>query len=220
MDVITDLDPQYDYVYQVGGIILTERGHRVDLSNRLLKKGLEANPTVWQIPFYIGFNHFFYLHDPLQAAEYMLRASRLPGRPPFLPLLATRLSAEAGNPEVALNFLGEMERQTYDEQIKEQLETRMKELIIERDVRILQTAVNRYTKIANHLPLNLGQLLSAGVLPALPQEPFGGEYRYDAKTGEVISSTHPDRLQAKVSRQLPQVTASPSSRGETVRSEK
>ena len=210
MDVITDLDPQYDYVYQVGGITLAELAHRVDLSNRLLEKGLAANPGVWQIPFYIGYNHFFYLHDPVQAAEYMLRASKLPGRPPYLPLLATRLSAEAGNPEVALNFLGEMERQTYDVQIKAQLEIRMKELVVERDVQMLQTAVNRYTKLTNHPPRHLGQLVSAGILSALPQEPFGGEYRYNAKSGEIVSSTHPDRLQAKKDAQGPQVRVLPS----------
>ena len=209
MDVITDLDPQYDYVYQVGGITLAELAHRVDLSNKLLEKGLVATPTVWQIPFYIGYNHFFYLHDPVQAAEYMLRASKLPGRPPYLPLLATRLSAEAGNPEIALSFLGEMWRQTHDVQIKAQLETRMKELVVERDVQMLQTAVNRYTKLTNHPLRHLGQLVSAGVLSALPDEPFGGEYRYNAKSGEILSSTHPERLHAKKDTQPPRVSVSP-----------
>ena len=214
MDVITDLDPQYDYVYQVGGITLAELAHRVDLSNRLLEKGLAANPGVWQIPFYLGFNHFFHLHNPAQAAEYMLRASKLPGRPPYLPLLATRLSAEAGNPEVALNFLAEMERQTYDFQIKERLDTRMKELVVERDVQMLQTAVNRYTKMTNHPPRHLGQLVSAGILSALPQEPFGGEYRYNAKSGEIVSSTHPERLRVKKRGQLPQMNPSPTTPSE------
>jgi hypothetical protein len=210
MDVITDLDPQYDYVYQVGGITLAELAHRVDLSNKLLEKGLAANPTVWQIPFYLGFNHFFYLHDPVQAAEYMLRASKLPGRPPYLPLLATRLSAEAGNPEVALKFLGEMERQTQDVQVKEQLETRMRELVVERDVQMLQMAVKRYTQITHHAPRHLGQLVSAGILSALPQEPFGGEYRYNAKSGGIASSTHPERLRVKNPGRLPTVGVLPS----------
>ncbi len=129
LDVITTLDPRYDYAYQAGGIILTEFAERADLSNRLYIKGMEANPTVWQLPFYLGYNHFFYLHDDVKAAEYMLRASRLPGRPPFLPFLAARLAAAGGNPEVALAFLGEMWRQTEDVQIKEQIEFRMKEVI-------------------------------------------------------------------------------------------
>jgi hypothetical protein len=209
MDVITDLDPHYNYVYQVGGITLAELAQRVDLSNKLLEKGLVATPTVWQIPFYIGFNYFFYLQDHAKAAEYMMRASKLAGRPAYLPLLATRLTAEAGNPEIALTFLREMERQTQDAQVKVQLETRMKELLVERDLRMLEDAVNRYAKTNGKLPLNLNQLTSTGILTTLPAEPFGGEYRYNTKTGEVSSKSHPDRLRAKRG-QLPTTSASPS----------
>jgi hypothetical protein len=219
LDVITTLDPQYDYAYQVGGIILTEFAQRVDLSNRLYIKGIEANPNVWQIPFYLGFNYFFYLHDDAKAAEYMTRASKLPGHPLFLPFFATRLAAEAGNPEIALSFLGEMWRQTHDEQIKAQLETRMKELVIERDVQMLQTAVERYTQITNHPPRHLGELVSAGILSALPGEPFGGEYRYNAKNGEILSSTHPERLRIKKRGQLPQMNPSPTTPSEGNREE-
>ena len=103
-----------------------------------------------------------------------------------------------------------MERQTYDYQIKEQLETRMKELVIQRDVQMLETAVKRYTKLKNHLPRHLGQLVSAGILSALPQEPFGGEYRYNVKNGEIVSSTRPERLHAKKDVQGPQVRVLPS----------
>ena len=39
LDVITTLDPQYSYAYEVGGTVLTELAHRVDLSNRILRKG-------------------------------------------------------------------------------------------------------------------------------------------------------------------------------------
>jgi hypothetical protein len=209
LDVITTLDPRYDYAYQAGGIILTEFAERVDLSNRLYIKGMEANPTVWQLPFYLGYNHFFYLHDDAKAGEYMLRASGLPGRPHFLPFLATRLAAAGGSPEVALDFLGEMLRQTEDVQIKEQIELRIKELIIERDLRMLEDAVQRYTQFAGKPPVNLQQLLTAGLLTAIPGEPFGGEYRYDAKTGGISSSTHTERLRIKKRGHLPQSTPPP-----------
>ena len=194
LDVITDLDSQYDYAYQVGGIVLTHLANRPDLSNKLLQKGLEPNPTVWQIPFYIGFNNYFYLHDPSHAADYMARASRLPGRPPFLPLLATQLYAEAGNPDTALNFLMAIRSQAPEGWIKDQLETRIKEVIIERDVRMLEKAVVRYREREGHGPHTLRDLLRAGDISALPPEPFGGQYRLDPRTGAITSSTHPERL--------------------------
>src|SRR5207249_3872391 len=117
MDVITTLDLQYVEPYQVGGIILSELGHRPDLSNKLLMKGLEANPAAWQIPFALGYNHFFFLQNYAVAADYMSRAAALPGRPPFVPLLAARLYAEAQNPETALSFLADRWRQTQDEHV-------------------------------------------------------------------------------------------------------
>jgi hypothetical protein len=194
LDVITDLDPQYDYAYQMGGIVLTQLANRPELSNKLLEKGLEPNPTVWQIPFYIGFNDFFYLQDPNRAADYIARASRLPGRPPYLPLLATQLYAEAGNPDTALNFLMAIRSQTPEGWIKEQLETRIKEVIIERDIRALDKAALRYRQREGHGPAKLNDLLRTGDIAALPNEPFGGEYRVDPRTGAITSSTHPERL--------------------------
>ena len=86
--------------------------HRVDLSNRILEKGHEANPTVWRLPFDLGYNHFFYLGDPGKAADYIAQAAHLPGRPSYLPGLATRMYAEAQNPDVALDFLAAMWAQT------------------------------------------------------------------------------------------------------------
>jgi len=51
LDVITTLDPQYDYAYYVGGVVLTNLANRTDLSNRLLEKGFAANPAIWNLPF-------------------------------------------------------------------------------------------------------------------------------------------------------------------------
>jgi tetratricopeptide (TPR) repeat protein len=194
LDVITGLDLQFDYAYQVGGVVLAEYAHRVDLSNRLLEKGLPANPSVWQIPFYLGFNHFFYLQDFEKAAEYIGRASRLEGRAAYLPRLAARLYAQAGDPESALDFLAAMWKQTDDNQFKQALEIRMKEVIIERDIRALEAAVVHHARREGKRPTHLSQLVTRGVLPALPEEPFGGEYRLN-RNGTIISSTHPERLQ-------------------------
>jgi hypothetical protein len=194
LDVITDLDAQYDYAYQVGGIVLTHLANRVDLSNKLLMKGLEPNPTVWQIPFYLGFNYYFYLHDPSPAADYIARAARIPGPPPFMALLATQLYAEAGNPDTALNFLMAIRTQTPEGWIKEQLETRIKEVTIERDIRLLENGASGYRVRRGHWPHTLSDLLKTGDITALPPEPFGGQYTLDTTTGAISSSTHPERL--------------------------
>ncbi len=194
MDVITTLDPLYAYVYYVGGVVLTELAGRVDLSNQLLEKGHAANPNEWNLPFLLGYNHYFVLNEPAKGAEYISRAAKIPGAPGFLPGLATRMYAESGNPDVALQFLEAMWRENPDIAVREKLGVRVKEIMIERDLRRLEDSIQRYRQAERKYPKALSDLVSSGILPALPEEPFGGAYDLDAQTGEVSSSSHPKRL--------------------------
>ncbi len=203
LDVITTLDPQYAYAYYAGGIILGDLANRPDLSTRLLEKGVNANPDVWNIPFLLGYNYYFLLGDPAKGAEYIMQAARLPDGPSYLPGLATRMAAEAGNPDTALAFLEARLTDTHDPEMREVLANRMKEVTIERDLLILESAVEAYRTRHQTLPATLTDLVVAGAFPSLPQEPFGGDYRLDPKTGSVSSSTHPERLRTFSNRTQP-----------------
>jgi hypothetical protein len=194
LDVITTLDRQYAYAYYAGGVVLGDLAHRTDLSNQLLHKGTEANPTVWNIPFLLGYNYYFLLGDSAKGAEYIMRAASLPDRPAYLPGLATRMAAEAGNPETALVFLEARLRETQDPQLREEFLKRMNEVTIERDIQLLEHAVESFQTIHRAFPPTLTTLVAERMLSRLPQEPFGGEYHINPKTGSVSSSTHPNRL--------------------------
>jgi hypothetical protein len=194
LEVITILDPQYAYAYYVGGVLLTNYANRVDLSNRLLEKGHRENPGEWNLPFLLGFNHYFVLGDAPKGADYIGKAARTSGAPDFLPGLATRMHAEAGNPEVALEFLEALWKENPDLVVREKLEIRAKEVMIERDLRSLERAIEQYRKEHGAFPNTLAELVSTGYLPRIPEEPFGGSYELNAKTGQVTCSTHPTRL--------------------------
>lgn len=194
LDVITTLDPQYDYAYYVGGVVLTNLANRVDLSNQLLEKGFAANPTIWNLPFLLGYNYYFILSDAAKGAEYMAAAAKLPGGPSYLPGLASRMYAEASSPEVALQLLRTLWLQTQDQEMREVLENRAKEIIIERDIQVLESARDAYRDKHGRFPKALNDLVVSGEVRQIPDEPFGGAYNLDARTGEVSSSTHPKRL--------------------------
>ncbi len=194
LDVVTTLDPQYAYAYYVGGVVLNNYANRVDLSNRLLEKGHHENPGEWNLPFLLGHNHYFVLGDATKGADYIGKASRTSGAPDFLPGLATRMHAEAGNPEVALEFLEALWRENPDLVVREKLETRAKEVMIERDIRMLEQASGHYEKKYHAYPKTLMELVAAGYLPRIPEEPFGGSYELNRRTGQVTSNTHPTRL--------------------------
>jgi tetratricopeptide (TPR) repeat protein len=193
-DVVTTLDPQYTYVYDVGGTVLAEFAHRVELSNQLLEKGFEANPTAWRLPFVLGFNHFFHLQDYVSAARYMSEAAQIPGHPFYVDTLAARLYVEGGSPALALQYLEAMIQQAANPELRRIYVEKYNEVLIARDLRALDEAVERYRKACGANPQTLSDLVGKGFLSAIPDEPFGGEYRVDPRTGEVSSSTHPERL--------------------------
>jgi hypothetical protein len=203
LDVITTLDPQYAYAYYAGGVILGDLANRPDLSNRLLEKGVRSNPDVWNIPFLLGYNYYFLLGDPAKGAEHIMEAARRPDGPSYLPGLATRMAAEAGSPDTALAFLEARLLETPDPQTRESLVNRMKEVIIERDLHVLDEAMEVYQTQHRTSPIRLTDLVAARILPNLPQEPFGGDYRLDPKTGRVSSSTHSERLRTFFKRRKP-----------------
>ncbi len=194
LDVVTTLSPAFKDPYEFGAIILALEAGEIENSNRLLKKGIKHSPRYWRFPFYLGFNYFFYLGDYQSAAFYMERASRSPGHPAYLPSLTSRLYAEARNPEYAIEFLIEIYKGTEDEMIKKEIEVRIKELIIERDLNLLEKMVRRYVQLYNHTPLSLKELVKSNLIKYIPKEPFGGHYYIDEEAGLVRSSTHPERL--------------------------
>ena len=197
-DVITTLDPQSDYVYQIGGVFLGVLSGRADLAVPLFEKGTRANPDSWRLQFYLGFNQFYYLGHFKEAAEAMAKAAALPGRPDYVQLLAARLYAEAQEPALALEFLGRMYEDSKDEQVRAQLLERMKEVMIERDVRLLDQAVEQFAARYHRPPQVLADLVAGGVMAALPREPLGGHYYIDPSDHQVKSSSRPERLRVKL----------------------
>jgi hypothetical protein len=192
LDVITTLDPQYDYAYYVGGVVLTNLANRTDLSNRLLGACSESGHM--EPAFLLGYNYYFILGDAARGADYMAAAAKLPGGPSYLPGLASRMYAEASSPEVALQLLRALWLQTQDQEMRDVLENRAKEIIIERDVQALEAARDAYRDKHGRLPKALNDLVISGEVRQIPDEPFGGAYNLDAQTGEVSSSSHPKRL--------------------------
>ena len=192
-DIITTLAPNFVRVYEAGGLALTTLVVLPEESNRLLMKGAEHNPAEWRLPFYLGINYYFELYDDAKAGEYMAQASRIPGAPPGLVPIAANLFASAKSPQQAVDILATAYRNTSDENAKKLLELRLKIMLAERDMVMLEQAINRYRAVQGRFPARLEDLVTAGLLHQLPQEPGGGHYVYDVRTGAVSSGEFPER---------------------------
>jgi hypothetical protein len=98
------------------------------------------------------------------------------------------------SPQQAVDLLAALYEKATDESAKKLLEIRLKIVLTERDLYLLEQAIDRYRRQHGQYPPRLESLVGTGLLPALPLEPSGGRYLYDAKTGSVSSSEMTERL--------------------------
>lgn len=194
VNVVTDLDPKFLSAYLAAGAILGVWAGLQYESIEILRKGMRENPDVWQLPFYIGYDYFYELCDPASAAPYFQAASKLPGAPAYLPSLAARMTVAGGDPAAALEFLQRLHAQMADPRLRDALELKIKEVIVERDIRELEDGVRRYRARHGKLPRALEELVARGIVAHLPEEPFGGRYELDASRGTVKAEGRSVRL--------------------------
>ena len=134
-------------------------------TNTVLAQGMTALPENFVLPFFAGFNHMYYLDEPLDAARLFHLAAKRPNAPPLLEHLANILSAEGGNIYAALIGLRGMYASEKDEQIK----MRYAEEIVafEKAVTVLE-AIRRHEKTTGTPPAALNDLVPE-YLPVLPE---------------------------------------------------
>ena len=199
LEVVTTLDPLYQFPYEFGGVILSTEADDVEGSIAILKKGMinvsKEHPRYWYFPFYCAFQYMYFHKDYETAASYLEQAMTFEQSPPYLPLLVARLRANAQSPEAALPFLQEMIKTTEDEFIRKHLIRRIQEINVQSHLNFLNKAVEIYRSIFNNtLPGKLDDLVICGIISAIPEHPMGGYYYYDDDSHEVKSSIEIDLM--------------------------
>ncbi|MBS2026065.1 MAG: hypothetical protein JST92_27005, partial [Deltaproteobacteria bacterium] len=122
----------------------------------------------------------FYLGDNARAAQAMREASRLPGAPAYVPFLATRLQANAGDLDSAESMAREMAEQSTEEGTRREWEARLVDLAAERIALQIDAASARYKARTGQNPLNVLALVTSRDLTELPIDPRGGTFSIDA----------------------------------------
>ncbi|MBE0604593.1 MAG: hypothetical protein IH611_13335 [Deltaproteobacteria bacterium] len=191
LGTVTRFDPRFMVPYLAGGLVLGESRAHAAKAIELLEAGEKRFFLEWRFPFYVGYIYYFVVGDPSKGGEAIMRASRTPGSPAYFPLLASRMLSEGYRPETALVFLKEMVEQESDLQRRAMLEERIRLIAVERDLQVLEKAVADYRSRFGVFPGRIPDLVRAGVLGRIPEEPYGGEYVLSAD-GRVRSSRAPE----------------------------
>ncbi len=184
LDTATDLDPYFFDPYYYANAFLPWDAGMVKETNLLLAKGSRYRDWDWMLPFFIGFNKFYFLNDDSESAEFLMEASRRPGGDPMLASIAARLAYKENRIETAIYFLEQTSKNSDDRSIKERFETRIQAL---RSILYLESAVTEFKKKYGKIPTSIDALVNKNIISQLPRDPYGGTY-YLAEGGKVRST--------------------------------
>ena len=173
LNAATELDPYFLDPYYLGNAHLTWEAGMINETNTLLEKGSRYRQWDWMLPFFLGFNYFYFLQDNNKASEYLMEASRKPGASPLFASLAARLAYKGNNVENAIFFLEEITKKTDDESLKKAYRTRIEAL---RGILSLDKAVDLYKRRFGKAPADLNELIERKVIQKLPRDPYGGTF--------------------------------------------
>lgn len=186
VDVVTTLDPWVSHPYRFAAIWMKDDETAIHQANALLERGIAHHPDDWRNRFYLGFNQFFYLGNEAEAAKVLEPALDLHGSPPYLGRLVARLKGNQGGLDAAAAFLSEILRSAPPEERKA-YEAALQEIETERRARFLDEARAEYVRRHRRDIERVEDLVSGGVLRALPTDAFEGGWMISKETGQIVS---------------------------------
>lgn len=198
-ELITDLDPRFGITYSfAAGALPTNLGREnwvnTQESTRLLRKGLKLFPNDLKMNLLLAYNLSAFHKQYREAAEVLERASSLPDAPAYLPALATRLYAQAGNVNAGLALARSLAESAEDEETRETFKQRVRDLEMEGELRRVDAAIADFRQAFGVAPPDVDTLLWLGVLKEPPRDPQGGGFfiGYDERA---YSETQQRRLE-------------------------
>jgi tetratricopeptide (TPR) repeat protein len=133
--VITDLDPQFTFAYQLGAVIMAEDMNSFEEGRKILQKGIENNPDNWRLTFEMGFLHYITGRDYDLARQYFTMASQMPGANERALRFAASAAARGNDPALSIKMWEKLAENTEEEFMRdlaekyiEKLEKRLAEM--------------------------------------------------------------------------------------------
>ena len=181
LDITTTLDPRFNIAYRFGAIFLAakypEGAGRPDLAGKLLEKGLAAAPEKWQYWHDIGFVYYWGSNDFRRASEAFKRGSEIPGSPWWLRSLAATMLARGGDRETSRLLWTQLYETADNEYARIAARTKLLQLRAIEEIERLQAGIDRFAARRGAPVSSWSELIAAGALRGVPQDPTGVSYR-------------------------------------------
>ena len=181
LEITTALDPHLTVAYEFGANFLAPQpplgAGMPDRAIRLADYGIRNNPSDWKLYYNLGFIYYMELADYSKAADAFRRGSEVPGAHPFLKTMAAQMAEHAGELGMARMLWVTTYQSTPDPLIRANAVSHLRALQVDEDVTNLEKLISTYRETSGHWPSSFAELKSAGMLRALPIDPFGEPYK-------------------------------------------
>lgn len=177
LDASSYLNPYNMDPYYVAEGFLPWKGRMFHETNAILNRGMEYRTHDWVMPFFIGFNHYFFMNEPEKGAQYIELAAQKPNAArTTLITLASRLYAQSARTELAIALVKDDYDKAADEGLRVAYKTRLKSLYARLKI---EKAVEAYKKAYKRSPASLETLVVKDFLKEVPINPEGGVFILD-----------------------------------------
>ena len=183
------LNPAHEDNYYISQAILPWNG-QILADVFIQNEATEARPWDSLPPFFLGFDKYYFLHDPIAGARSMRIAAERspPGNRGSLTLMAARWSEKGDDPRVAVGLLEAMARNTRDRDLKRNIEARIERM---NGLAELRDAARKFSETTGRAPATLSDLLGPELLARLPEDPLGQGFAIDGKGVPVVATRPP-----------------------------
>lgn len=179
LDASAHLNPYNVDPYFMAQGFLTWKGRMFEETNALLNRGITFRKNDWRIPFFIGFNYYYFLDQPEMGAKYLELAAQMPDSPKLtLIMLVSRLYSQAARTELAITIVRDDYEKATDEGLRRAYKVRLESLHARLKI---EHAVQAYENIYKHKPKSLDVLVAKNLLKEIPADPEGGNFFLDAR---------------------------------------
>jgi hypothetical protein len=179
IDRLTDLDPRFMYPYTFGALLLIHDARDSVRSVMILDKAIANNPGRWEFHYMKGFVLYVFLKQDDGAAREFIAASKLPGAWDGALRFAGWIYKKSGKREISKGLWQELYDRSTNKNEKDVAAFYLKRIKSEEISDALQASARAFRQAHRRWPSDLGELVSAGIIAAIPAEPLGKQYVWD-----------------------------------------
>jgi len=173
------LDPYFlDPYYLMNSALIWDR-YKLAEVNALIAKGADTRTWDSSLPFFAGFNYYYFLDENDKSFTYLKEASKRAGGNSFYDSLASRVAYKANKTEFAIAYLQQQIFKAEQNGEGDSVKSLVHRLQVLQGIHKIEVAVDAYRKRYDKLPDSVSELLSLKLLDSIPKEPNGGSYYLD-----------------------------------------